>query len=64
MDKKDLKAALEVLVNVSVKYSKTAQYIKYSMKEVEEWEKLPVEEVFYFVFVLDYGCLYVMFACL
>ena len=65
MDNKKLKAALEVLLNVSVKYPETAWYIKESneggvrMGEIISWRG-----IYFVVSVLDYGCLYLLFACL
>lgn len=47
MERRKLKAVLEVLDNVSVNYPETAQYINKNMKEVYEREKLTVEEVFF-----------------
>ena len=56
MDKKKLEVVLEVLNNVSIRYSETAQYIKENMKKVSKKENLTVEKVFRFVvFVLMIG---------
>ena len=56
MDKKKLEVVLQVLNNVSIRYSETAQYIKENMKKVSKKENLTVEKVFRFVvFVLMIG---------
>ena len=52
MEKIKLKFVLDVLDNVSVKHSETADFIEKNMKEVCERKKLLVEEVFRFLVLI------------
>ena len=52
MDKKKSRIVMEVLSNVSIAYTETAQYIENNMLDICSREKLSIEEVFYFVVLL------------
>ena len=52
MDKKKSRIVVEVLSNVSIAYTETAQYIENNMLDICSREKVSIEEVFHFVVLL------------
>ena len=59
---KKLRVILVVLLNLEKRFPETTEFIEQNMKEVCEIEHIKVKDVIYFAFLLNDGCVHLMFA--